>query len=49
MPFDKVKALVGRFDSFDLREFSVSICLYIWTYELENFIEERTAISDDFV
>jgi hypothetical protein len=49
MLFDNVKAIVGRFDSFDLQEFSVNICLYIWMHEFENFLEERMAIGDDFV
>jgi hypothetical protein len=48
VPFDNVKAIVGRFDGFDLHKFSINIYLYIWTHELENFIEERMAISDDF-
>jgi hypothetical protein len=49
MPFDIVKAIVCRFDSFDLGKFSIDVCLYIRALKLENFTEKRMNISDNFI
>jgi len=49
VPFDKVVAIIDRFDVLDLCEFGVNIRLNVGTHKLEDFVEKQATVHHDSI